>query len=647
MNNWDAGFFRVGVCSPELRIANCSFNTAEINLQIQKAKNHSVSLLVFPELCITGYTIADLFYDSLLLESIETSLFEILPQTHNIVVVVGAPIRCNSHLFNCGIVIANGSIVGIVPKTFIPNTNEFYELRWFSSSNVIQNISEVTICGFTVPFGAKQLFEISPLSIQFGIEICEDLWSVLPPSSNAALSGAEVILNLSASNEILGKATYRRSLVTAQSARTITAYAYASAGPNESSTDLVFSGHSLIAENGIILIESERFQFTSQLVFSDIDIQKIRSERSTDTSFSQNSIQSDYFISEIHLKYELSTDIDLKREISQTPFVPKSLVFRDETCSEIFRIQSTALQQRLRHLNFAPIVLGLSGGLDSTLALLVAIDALQHLGKPLTNIHTISMPGFGTTNRTKNNAQKLAKTYKTTYKEISIIKAVEQHLSDLNLSLSDYTITFENAQARERTQILMDYANNINGIVLGTGDLSELALGWCTYNADHISMYGVNAGVPKTLVRYCIEWFASTQGEALRSILNDIADTPVSPELLPPSDDGTIAQKTEEVVGPYILHDFFLYYMLRQRKKPSVIFYLASIAFEGTFTKNEILQWLEVFYKRFFSQQFKRSCLPDSPKIGSVAVSPRGDLRMPSDASVQLWLEDIKKIVIS
>lgn len=647
MNFLDAGFFRIGVCTPELRLAHCDFNSQEIIKQIRIASDQGVLLLTFPELCITGYTIADLFYDNLLLESVESAITSILPHTLGIVAVIGAPIRFQSHLFNCAVVICEGKIVGIVPKTYIPNSGEFYEQRWFSSAKVLHNNQTLTFCNQKVPFGTKQLFEIYPIGFTFGIELCEDLWAVSPPSLEACLAGAEVIVNLSASNETLGKADYRRSLVTSQSARAICAYAYASSGPNESSTDLVFSGHSLIAENGVLLKETTRFQFSSQLVFNDIDIEKIRTERTLNSSFSQNDIFSLFDIQKIFLSIDTISKFTFERTISKTPFVPSSVSERNNVCNEILQLQSTALQTRIRHLNNAPIVIGLSGGLDSTLALLVAIDAFQKQNIPLLKIHAISMPGFGTTTRTKTNAQLLAEAFGVTFKEIPIHKAVEQHLQDLDHSLNDYSITYENAQARERTQILMNLANSIGGIVLGTGDLSELALGWCTYNADHMSMYGVNAGVPKTLVRYCINWFAINQNEPIKTILDDIADTPISPELLPPSGDGTIAQKTEEVVGPYILHDFFLYYMMRQKKKPEVIFFLAKIAFETMFSPKEILHWLEIFYKRFFSQQFKRSCLPDSPKIGSVSVSPRGDLRMPSDATVQQWLENIKKIVIS
>jgi len=647
MNFRDAGFFRIGVCTPELRLADCEFNTQEIIKQISIASEQGISLLTFPELCITGYTVADLFYDSLLLDSVESAIENILPHTLDIAVVIGAPIRYKSHLFNCGVVISNGQIHGIIPKTFIPNTAEFYEQRWFSSANILPTNAVVTICKQEVPLGVHQLFNITPNCCTFGVELCEDLWSVIPPSLSACLAGAEVIVNLSASNETLGKSDYRRSLVTSQSAQAICAYAYASSGPNESSTDLVFSGHSLIAENGILLAESRRFEFTSQILYADIDIDKIRTERLLNTSYAQNPISGSFIIHSVHNSGYYNTKCTLERHISQTPFVPSSETSRMEVCFEIMQLQSTALQTRMRHIGNAPIVLGLSGGLDSTLALLVAVDAHKKLQVPLSNIYAISMPGFGTTGRTKNNAELLAKAFGVNYKEIPINKAVTQHLEDIQHPLDEYSITYENAQARERTQILMDFANSIGGIVLGTGDLSELALGWCTYNADHMSMYGINAGVPKTLVRYCIQSFALTQNKQIQSILNDIADTPISPELLPPSDDGTIAQKTEDVVGPYILHDFFLYYMLRQKKKPEVIFYLATIAFENSYSHQEILHWLKIFYQRFFSSQFKRSCLPDSPKIGSVAVSPRGDLRMPSDVTVQQWLENVKKIAIS
>lgn len=642
MNNY--GFVRVAAASPSLKVADCDYNTDEILKQINEAESKGVSVIVFPELGITAYTCGDLFLQRLLLEEAEKSLQRICDATRDLSVtaIVGVPVEISGRLYNMAVVVAAGYIHGAVPKTFLPNYNEFYEKRWFSSSEELKAQS-ASLCGQCVPVGVNLIFKMSGFS--FAIEICEDLWTPIPPSCAAALSGAEVIFNLSASNETTGKHAYRKALVSQQSARCIAGYVYAAAGAGESTTDIIFAGSSLIAENGSVLAEAERFSFDSQLIAADIDIERLRNDRLRNKSFSL----SEYRVLDNIQFEEIDIDINkeekefaLNRYVSSTPFVPAQDATLDERCDEIFSMQVGGLAKRMLHVNGKTAVIGVSGGLDSTLALLVLVKTFDKLSLSREGIYGITMPGFGTTDRTYTNAIKLMRSLGVTIKEISIKDAVVQHFKDIEHDAGTHDITYENSQARERTQILMDYANKVNGLVIGTGDLSELALGWCTYNGDHMSMYAVNTGVPKTLVRTLVSWVAETQmDQESKIILEDVMDTPVSPELLPAAEDGTIAQRTEDVVGPYILHDFFLYYVLRFGFSPAKIYYLAKHAFSGQYENEMILKWLRTFFWRFFSQQFKRSCLPDGPKVGSVNLSPRGDWRMPSDAAVALWMKQL------
>jgi len=638
----DFGFVRLGVASPELRVADVRFNAEQICALAETAAKQGCQVLLFPELCLTGYSCADLFYQQSLLDSAVAALSGLAALTAkiNLALVVGLPWQHGGRLFNCAALLAGGEICGLVPKSFLPNSAEFYEQRWFSPAR-LAGCDRVEISGQKVPFGHDLVFAAADLpGCRIGLEICEDLWSVQPPSASLALSGATLLLNPSASPEVLAKRDYRLQLVTGQSARCLAAYAYASAGPGESSTDLVYAGHSLIAEYGTLLAETERFSLESQLALADIDLERLLTERRRNNSFADQSMTTCREISIPLSRIEVDK---LQRPISRTPFVPVAAAERDERCQEIFAIQTTGLAKRLRHTGSARAVIGISGGLDSTLALLVTVKAFDKLGRDRKEILAVTMPGFGTTVRTRGNAEKLAELLGVELQVISIDAAVRRHFADIGQDEKVQDITYENAQARERTQILMDLANRVGGLVVGTGDLSELALGWCTYNADHMSMYGVNAGVPKTLVRFLVDWCADAEfsGEA-RAVLHDIGATPVSPELLPPDANGDIAQKTEETVGPYELHDFFLYHAIRLHHPPGKILLLAAQAFAGAYRSDELHHWLQVFYRRFFSQQFKRSCLPDGPKVGSVALSPRGDWRMPSDASVALWLAELE-----
>jgi NAD+ synthase (glutamine-hydrolysing) len=639
------GLIRVGVASPELRVAEIAFNYDRIRLAAEKGVALGCRLLLFPELCLTSYTCGDLFFQPLLIEGARKALSQLAAFTaeKKIALVVGAPVAQGGRLFNCGVFLAGGRILGIVPKTYLPNTQEFYEERWFSSSRD-RTADRLEWENETIPFGPDLLFRAEGMTdCLVGIEVCEDLWAVNPPSGAMAVNGAILLLNLSASPELLGKEEYRRDLVRSQSARCLAAYAYASAGPGESSTDLVYSGHSLIAEYGMVLAETERFRFSSQVAAADIDIQRLVNERLRNNSFAASGGGSPSRIISFPLPEDIATG--LLRPVSATPFVPAADQERAHRCREIFALQTTGLAKRLLHTGMHRAVIGISGGLDSTLALLVVTKAFDRLELDRRGILAVTMPGFGTTRRTRNNAESLADQLGVTLRVISIDAAVRQHFQDLEHSEKVHDITFENAQARERTQILMDLANKVGGLQIGTGDLSELALGWCTYNADHMSMYGVNAGVPKTLVRYLVAWAADEEfsGEASR-ILQDICDTPVSPELLPPGEEGEIGQITEEQIGPYLLHDFFLYHFVRLQFGPAKIFFLARQAFHDRFGEKEILFWLKIFHQRFFSQQFKRSCLPDGPKVGSVVLSPRGDWRMPSDACAGLWLEELERL---
>jgi len=636
----DFSLLRLAVVAPEHQVADVDFNLERMRECVAALADDGCRLLVFPELCLTAYTCGDLFFQPLLLTRAQEALFELAKLTSDgLCLVVGLPVAQGGRLFNCAAVLAGGTIQGIVPKTYLPNSAEFYDERWFSSAREVTS-DTLSWRGQTIPFGSDLLFRCRQMpDCLLGVEICEDAWVAEPPSGRQALRGATVLVNLSASPETLGKESYRRDLVRMQSARCLAAYAYASAGAGESSTDLVFSGHGLIAENGIMLAESERFCFDSRWAIADVDIERLVNERQRNNTFADGQMTVGRII-DIDLA---DTPVDtLRRPISERPFVPSDAGDRNRRCQEIFALQTTGLARRLRHTGSKTVVIGLSGGLDSTLALLVAVKAFDRLGLDRSGVRAVTMPGFGTTRRTRGNAEALADGLGLTLQTISIDAAVSGHFQDIGHPPDRHDLVYENAQARERTQILMDIANQTGGLVIGTGDLSELALGWCTYNADHMSMYGVNCGVPKTLVRYLVEWCAEEEFTgAVATTLHDICATPVSPELLPPDAAGDICQKTEEQVGPYLLHDFFLYHVVRLQHDPDKVLFLALIAFEDRFEVGEILHWLENFYKRFFSQQFKRSCLPDGPKVGSVALSPRGDWRMPSDASSALWLGQI------
>ncbi len=641
----ELGLLRVAAVSPELKVADVAFNVAAIEEAVLSAADQGVQLVVFPELSLTGYSCGDLFYQHSLLEQVRDGLQELaaLSEQVEMTLVVGAPVRQSGRLFNAAVVLSHGSICGVVPKTYLPNTQEFYEERWFSSAVDITD-DQLLWLDEAPPFGTDMLFSVEGLpDCLFGVEICEDAWVASPPSGSMAAAGATLLVNLSASPEILGKCEYRRALVKAQSARCLAAYLYASAGPGESSTDLVFSGHSLIAENGQVLAETKRFEFSSQMAIADIDVQKLVHERLRNSSYAATQSEQAFLVIPVQVAERVADT--LLRPLSKTPFVPSASAERQACCEEIFAIQTTGLMKRLLHTGSQKVVLGISGGLDSTLALLVTVKAFDRLGWSRDDILTVTMPGFGTTSRTRGNAEVLAGELGVSLRIISIDAAVRQHFSDIGQDPETHDITYENSQARERTQILMDLANQVGGLVVGTGDLSELALGWATYNGDHMSMYGVNASVPKTLVRYLIEWCADAEfGGRTGEVLRDVCATPVSPELLPPDENGDISQKTEEHVGPYELHDFFLFQMVRNQFAPRKILDLACRAFAGDYAEAEILGWLKVFYQRFFSQQFKRSCLPDGPKVGTVSLSPRGDWRMPSDASAALWLNELESV---
>ncbi|MDH6354225.1 NAD+ synthase (glutamine-hydrolyzing) [Dysgonomonas sp. PH5-45] len=640
MNNY--GFVRVAAASPALRVADCDYNTGEILNVIADAEKQSVSVVVFPETCITGYTAQDLFCQHLLLDESVNSLNRICKATNNlnIISILGMPLAVAGRLYNVGVVVHKGKILGITPKTFMPNNNEFYEKRWFASSGELKQ-TEVSICGQQVPIGTDLLFKTTDFC--FAIELCEDLWTAIPPSSLHALNGAEVVFNLSASPDTVGKQAYRKVLIAQQSARCMSGYVYASAGNGESTTDLVFSGSSFVAESGEIVAEGERFSFNNQLLIGDVDVDKLRGERLKNKSFTTSEYKHLNAVEYRTIQIENGVkDIVPNHRANPTPFVP-SPESRDEACTEIFSIQVGGLAKRLLHTGCNTMVVGVSGGLDSTLALLVMAKACDKLHIDRRNIYGITMPGFGTTDRTYQNALSLMESLGVTTIEIPIADAVRQHFKDIDHSEDVRDTTYENSQARERTQILMDYANKVNGLVIGTGDLSELALGWCTYNGDHMSMYAVNTGVPKTLVKTLVSWISETQlDETSGAILQDILDTPVSPELLPAGKNGEILQITEDMVGPYVLHDFFLYNMLRFGFEPKKIYFLACNTFVGEYENEVILKWLKIFYRRFFSQQFKRSCMPDGPKVGSINLSPRGDWRMGSDASAALWLTQLE-----
>lgn len=636
------GFVKVAAAVPHVRVADCKFNAERATELILSADEKGVQVVVFPELNLTGYSCGDLFAQTLLIEQAELALMQVLNDTRQseAIVIVGLPISVSSVLFNCAVVLRKGKIWGVIPKTYLPNYKEFYEKRWFAPATTFTDERIIRLCGQSVPLSSKLIFDT--MGFNFGVELCEDVWATIPPSSTLALQGADIIFNLSADTENIGKHGYLRSLLAQQSARCVSGYVFASSGFGESTTDVVFAGNGLIYENGTLLAASERFSFDEQLVVSEIDVERLRSERKVNTTFAgsmQNLANAE--MHHIAVDAALPDEVALTREIDAYPFVPKEGALLDERCEEIFAIQVCGLAKRLVHTGCKKVVVGISGGLDSTLALLVCVKTFDKLGLSRDGIVGITMPGFGTTDRTYNNALSLMRSLQVTIREISIREACVQHFSDIGHDMNIHNVTYENGQARERTQILMDYANKIGGLVIGTGDLSELALGWATYNGDHMSMYGVNAGVPKTLVRYLVTWVAKTGVDSdSRITLLDIVDTPISPELIPADEHGDITQKTEDLVGPYVLHDFFLYYFLRYGFRPCKIFYLAQLAFGETYNRDTLKKWLTNFCRRFFAQQFKRSCLPDGPKVGSVSLSPRGDWRMPSDASSALWLKE-------
>ena len=631
------GFVKVAAATPDIRVADVEFNTQNIINAMEEAQKNGAKILVFPELCVTGYTCSDLFDHSVLLKASRKALLEIAENTNDkdMLVFVGAPLEVNGKLYNVAAAMNQGEIIGFTTKTFLPNYGEFYEMRQFTPGP--QTVREITFEGKKIPFGPQILFQAEGMEeLVVAAEICEDVWSPVPPSIQAALEGATVIVNCSASDETIGKDTYRRALISGQSARLISGYIYANAGEGESTTDLVFGGHNIIAENGTILKESSRY--VNEIIYSEIDLQRITGERRKNTTFQpldeETLVRVQFTVEE--------TKTFLTRTFPKKPFVPSDEQTRAQRCEEILTIQAMGLKKRLAHTNARTAVVGISGGLDSTLALLVTARAFDMLGRDKKDIIAVTMPCFGTTDRTYQNACEMSKKVGATLIEVPIADAVNVHFRDIGHDPEDHSVTYENCQARERTQVLMDIANKTWGMVIGTGDLSELALGWATYNGDHMSMYGVNASVPKTLVRHLVKYAADdTKDEALKNVLYDVLDTPVSPELLPPKD-GDIAQKTEDLVGPYELHDFFLYFMLRFGYEPSKIFRIACMTFDGEYDKETIFKWLETFCRRFFSQQFKRSCLPDGPKVGTVALSPRGDWRMPSDACVAVWMKDLE-----
>ena len=638
------GFVKVAAAVPRVKVADCKFNSERLEGLITIAEGKGVQILTFPEMCITGYTCGDLFAQQLLLEQAEMALIQILNSTRqlDIISILGMPVVVNSTVINAAVVIQKGKILGVVPKTYLPNYKEFYEQRWFTSALQVSENS-VRLCGQIVPMGNNLLFETAETT--FGIEICEDLWATVPPSSSLALQGAEIIFNLSADDEGIGKHNYLCSLISQQSARCISGYVFSSSGFGESTTDVVFAGNGLIYENGYLLARSERFCMEEQLIINENDVECTRSERRVNRTLAANKANCPGKEAvRISTEFVNSKDLNLTRTFNPHPFVPQGSELNSR-CEEIFSIQIAGLAQRLLHTGAKTAVIGISGGLDSTLALLVCVKTFDKLGLSRKDILGITMPGFGTTDRTYHNAIDLMNSLGVSIREISIREACIQHFKDIGHDLNIHDVTYENSQARERTQILMDIANQTWGMVIGTGDLSELALGWATYNGDHMSMYGVNAGIPKTLVKHLVQWVAENgMDEASKATLLDIVDTPISPELIPADENGEIKQKTEDLVGPYELHDFFLYYFLRFGFRPSKIYFLAQTAFSGVYDDETIKKWLQTFFRRFFNQQFKRSCLPDGPKVGSISISPRGDWRMPSDASSAAWLKEIAEL---
>lgn len=634
-----SGFLKVCAVSPRVTVAGVQSNLDIALQEIEKAKQNKVQLLVFPELFLSGYTCGDLFLQTALQDTCKTALTAICRQTENsaLVVIIGLPLKFGASLYNCAAVVQNGIVVSVIPKTYIPNYNEYYEKRWFASGEGIHGT--VTINGQEIPFG-QTLIRLSDDAV-LGVEICEDLWTPSSPGTALALSGANIIANLSASNEAVTKNDYRKNLICLQSAKNFCAYVYASAGVGESTTDLVFSGACTIAENGALLAEGERFAFNGSLAEACIDLEKLNAERTHNTSFADAAKNNSEKLPSVSTPIMLS-DLDYEevdRSFDPHPFVPNDTNEKDERCREILSIQSHALAKRMAHIGAKKAIIGISGGLDSTLALLVTARALKILNLPNENMICVTMPGFGTTDRTYQNAVDLIHAWGADFMEISIRDAARGHMADIGHDETVHDITYENTQARERTQILMDLANKHGAVLVGTGDFSELALGWCTYNADHMSMYGVNAGVPKTLVRHLVRNEAQQLPKKIADILNDILDTPVSPELLPPDENGNIQQKTEEALGPYEVHDFYLYHFLRFGTRPQKLLFMAKRAFVDVYSEQQLSDWLKLFLRRFFTNQFKRSCLPDGPKVGSVSLSPRGDWRMPSDADYSVWLD--------
>lgn len=639
------GFIKVASAVPSVKVADCKYNVEQIEQQIILAEGQGVEIIVFPELSLTGYTCQDLFRQNLLLETTESAMLMLLDFTRqlNIISIVGLPIAVGDLLLNCAAIIQKGQILGIVAKEYLPNYNEFYEKRWFASVQDLRT-TELRFAGNQINLSFTPQIFVTCDGVRFGVEICEDVWAPTPPSNHLALAGADIIFNLSASDELIGKHDYLCKLLAQQSARTITGYVYSSAGFGESTQDVVYGGNALIFENGHLLQSGPRFAMTPQMQVAQIDVERLRTERRGNTTYvnaQRRMIGEDVIFKNAHSI--LPKDFVLERSVEAHPFIP-SPDMMEKSCEEILSIQVMGLAKRLVHTSCQKVVIGISGGLDSTLALLVCAMTFDKLGLDRSGIIGVTMPGFGTTDRTYTNAIKLMQSLRITIREISIAKSVTQHFEDIGHDISVHDTTYENSQARERTQILMDISNQEGGLVIGTGDLSELALGWCTYNGDHMSMYAVNASIPKTLIACLVKFVAGTMDADTSATLHDVVDTPISPELVPADEDGNIQQKTEDLVGPYELHDFFLYYFMRHGFRPMKIFLLAQKAFEGQYEDDVIKHWLKTFFRRFFSQQFKRSCLPDGPKVGSISLSPRGDWRMPSDASSELWLRECEML---
>lgn len=639
------GFIKVASAVPSVKVADCKYNVEQIEQQIILAEGQGVEIIVFPELSLTGYTCQDLFRQNILLETTESAMLMLLDFTRqlNIISIVGLPIAVGDLLLNCAAIIQKGQILGIVAKEYLPNYNEFYEKRWFASVQDLRT-TELRFAGNQINLSFTPQIFVTCDGVRFGVEICEDVWAPTPPSNHLALAGADIIFNLSASDELIGKHDYLCKLLAQQSARTITGYVYSSAGFGESTQDVVYGGNALIFENGHLLQSGPRFAMTPQMQVAQIDVERLRTERRGNTTYvnaQRRMIGEDVIFKNAHSI--LPKDFVLERPVDAHPFIP-SPDMMEKSCEEILNIQVMGLAKRLVHTGCQKVVLGISGGLDSTLALLVCAMTFDKLGLNRSGIIGVTMPGFGTTDRTYTNAIKLMQSLRITIREISIAKSVTQHFEDIGHDISVHDTTYENSQARERTQILMDVSNQEGGLVIGTGDLSELALGWCTYNGDHMSMYAVNASIPKTLIACLVKFVAGTMDADTSATLHDVVDTPISPELVPADEDGNIQQKTEDLVGPYELHDFFLYYFMRHGFRPMKIFLLAQKAFEGQYKDDVIKHWLKTFFRRFFSQQFKRSCLPDGPKVGSISLTPRGDWRMPSDASSELWLRECEML---